>query len=96
MARSPDGDRTVLVSVPPPSSAPQRYMTEADVSRYLLGPWTSPATELAAPGDSPWHARPHLPALPLPTALAVHGGPIPEHTVRARARTPVSPRPPYC
>ncbi|MGW6156347.1 serine/threonine protein kinase [Streptomyces sp. NPDC055144] len=83
IARSPDGDRTVLVSVPLPGSDPQRYMTEADASRYLLGPWASPATELAAPGDSPWHARPYLPALPLPTALAVHRGPLPEHTVRA-------------
>ncbi|MER7200626.1 serine/threonine protein kinase, partial [Streptomyces sp. NPDC000188] len=83
IARTPDGDRTVLVSVPLPGTDPQRYMTEADASRYLLGPWASPATELAAPGDSPWHARPYLPALPLPTALAVHGGPLPEHTVRA-------------
>ncbi|MCX4642789.1 MULTISPECIES: serine/threonine protein kinase [unclassified Streptomyces] len=83
IARTPDGDRTVLVSVPLTGADPQRYMIEADASRYLLGPWASPATELAAPGDSPWHARPYLPALPLPTALAVHGGPLPEHTVRA-------------
>ncbi|MFG2656106.1 serine/threonine protein kinase [Streptomyces sp. NPDC048425] len=83
IARSPDGDRTVLVSVPLPGTDPQRYMTEADASRYLLRPWASPATELAAPGDSPWHARPYLPALPLPTALAVHRGPLPEQTVRA-------------
>lgn len=88
IARSPDGDRTVLVSVPPPSSDPQRYTTEADASRYLLGPWASPATEFAAPGDSPWHARPYLPALPLPTALAVHDGPLAEHTVRALRRRP--------
>ncbi|MFI9776651.1 hypothetical protein ACIHCV_18305 [Streptomyces sp. NPDC051956] len=83
IARTPDGDRTVLVSVPLSGTDPQRYTTEADASRYLLGPWASPATELAAPDDSPWHSRPYLPALPLPTALAVHGGPLPERTVRA-------------
>jgi hypothetical protein len=83
IARSPDGDRTVLVSIPLAGADPQRFMVEADASRYLLGPWVSPATELAPPGESPWHARPYVPALPLPTALAVHGGPLPERTVRA-------------
>ncbi|MFE2990664.1 protein kinase [Streptomyces sp. NPDC059262] len=86
IARSPDGDRTVLVSVPLPGTDLQRYMTEADASRYLLGPWASPATELAAPGDAPWHARPYLPALPLPTVLAVHGGPLPSGAHRPRPR----------
>ncbi|MFF2508411.1 serine/threonine protein kinase [Streptomyces sp. NPDC058067] len=83
IARSPDGDRTVLVSVPLAGADPQRFMVEADASRYLLGPWAYPATDLARPGEAPWHARPYLPALPLPTALAVHGGPLPERTVRA-------------
>ncbi|MGY1578883.1 serine/threonine protein kinase [Streptomyces sp. MN13] len=83
IARSPDGDRTVLLSRPLPTVDPQRFMAEADASRYLLGPWILPPTELAPPGDQPWHARPYLPALPLPTALAVHGGPLPERTVRA-------------
>lgn len=82
IARSPDGDRTVLVSVPLPGTDPQRYMTETDASRHLLGPWASLAIELAPPGDSPWQARPYLPAPPLPTALAVHRGPLPEHAVR--------------
>ncbi|MFI5979010.1 serine/threonine protein kinase [Streptomyces sp. NPDC051452] len=85
IARSPDGDRTVLLSKPLETVDPQRFMTEADVSRYLLGPWVLPANELSAPGEPAWHARPYLPALPLPLALAVHGGPLPERTVRALA-----------
>ncbi|OPF78481.1 serine/threonine protein kinase [Streptomyces antioxidans] len=83
IARSADGGRTVLISVPTEGADPLRFMAEADSSRYLLGPWSSPATELAGPDEAPWHARPYLPALPLPTALLVHGGPLPERTVRA-------------
>jgi serine/threonine protein kinase len=83
IARGPDGDRTVLLSTPLPAVDARRFMAEAEASRYLLGPWSSPATELAPPGDRPWYARPYVPALPLPTALAVHGGPLPERTVRA-------------
>ncbi|MGJ5752946.1 hypothetical protein FB563_1061 [Streptomyces puniciscabiei] len=83
IARSADGDRTVLLSSPLATADPQRFMAEADASRYLLGPWVLPAVELAAPGEQPWHARPYLPALPLPIALALHGGPLPERTVRA-------------
>ncbi|MFE8946511.1 serine/threonine protein kinase [Streptomyces sp. NPDC007856] len=83
IARSADGNRTVLLSSPLATVDPQRFMTEADVSRYLLGPWVLPAAELAAPGEPAWHARPYLPALPLPVALAVHGGPLPARTVRA-------------
>ncbi|ARF57124.1 serine/threonine protein kinase [Streptomyces gilvosporeus] len=83
LARSADGARTVLISVPLPGADPGRFLAEAEVSRYLLGPWSSPATELAPPGAQPWHARPYLPALPLPAALAHHGGPLPVRTVRA-------------
>ncbi|MER6344187.1 serine/threonine protein kinase [Streptomyces sp. NPDC001532] len=83
IARSADGDRTVLIGTPLPATDPRRYMAEAEASRYLLGPWILPAAELAAPGDRPWYARPYLPVLPLPTALAVLGGPLPERTVRA-------------
>ncbi len=83
IARSADGDRTALVSVPLAGADPQAFMTEAETSRYLLGPWASVAVEFAGPGEPPWHARPYLPALPLPTALGVHGGPLPERTVRA-------------
>ena len=83
IARSQDGARTVLVCVPLPGADPGRFLAEAEASRYLLGPWASPATQVSAPGEPAWHARPFLPAVPLPTALAVHGGPLPEHTVRA-------------
>lgn len=85
IARSADGDRTVLLSTPLATVDPQRFMAEADASRYLLGSWVLPATELAAPGDQAWHTRPYVPALPLPVALALHGGPLPERTVRAVA-----------
>ncbi|WP_229852803.1 hypothetical protein, partial [Streptomyces albospinus] len=83
VARSADGDRTVLISLPLPGADAGRFLAEAETSRYLLGPWSAPATELAAPGEPPWHARPYLPVLPLPAALAAHGGPLPERTVRA-------------
>ncbi|MGX7757934.1 serine/threonine protein kinase [Streptomyces angustmyceticus] len=83
IGRSADGDRTVLIGVPLPGADPGRFLAEAETSRYLLGPWSAPAAEVAAPGDAPWHARPYVPVLPLPAALTVHGGPLPEHTVRA-------------
>ncbi|MGI5259870.1 serine/threonine protein kinase [Streptomyces angustmyceticus] len=83
IGRSADGDRTVLIGVPLPGADPGRFLAEAETSRYLLGPWSAPAAEVAAPGDAPWHARPYVPVLPLPAALTVHGGPLPERTVRA-------------
>ncbi|MGW3012714.1 serine/threonine protein kinase [Streptomyces sp. NPDC001219] len=83
IGRSADGDRTVLIGVPLPGGDPGRFMAEAEDSRYLLGPWSSPAAEVAAAGDDPWHARPYVPVLPLPAVLTVHGGPLPERTVRA-------------
>ncbi|MFF1453460.1 serine/threonine protein kinase [Streptomyces sp. NPDC058274] len=85
IARSVDGDRTVHLSRPLATMDPQRFMAEAGSSRYLLGPWVLPAVELAAPGHEVWCARPYVPALPLPIALAVYGGPLPERTVRSLA-----------
>ncbi|WP_017237044.1 serine/threonine protein kinase [Streptomyces sp. SS] len=83
VARTRDGERTVLLSAPLPGADPARFATEADAARRLLGPWTAPVTDLAGAGESPWYATPYVPALPLPVALAVHGGPLPEATVRA-------------
>ncbi|MEV0262214.1 serine/threonine protein kinase [Streptomyces sp. NPDC050617] len=83
IARSADGERTVLAGVPHEDADPRRFATEAQASRYLLGPYCAPAVEFSSPGEPPWHARPYLPALPLPTAVAVNGAPLPEHTVRA-------------
>lgn len=83
IARSSDGQHTVLLSLPLPGSDPRRFLTEADASRYLLGPCAAPATALAGPDEPAWCSRPYQPVLPLPTALAVHAGPLPERTVRA-------------
>ncbi|MEU6510623.1 serine/threonine protein kinase [Streptomyces sp. NPDC046942] len=83
IARSSDGQRTVLLSLPHSGRDPQRFLAEAEASRYLLGSCSAPATAVAGPGEPAWYASPYLPVLPLPTALAVHGGPLPERTVRA-------------
>lgn len=83
VARSADGDRAVLLSAPLPGADPERFLTEAQAARSLLGPWIAPVTEVADSPASPWYATPYLPALPLPVVLSVHGGPLPEGTVRA-------------
>ncbi|WP_405664292.1 serine/threonine protein kinase [Streptomyces sp. NBC_01166] len=83
IGRSADGERTVLISAPLDGADPGRFLVEADAGRRLLGPWVLPVAELAAPPDAPWYAAPYLPVLPLPVALAVHGGPLPERTVRS-------------
>ncbi|MET7716801.1 serine/threonine protein kinase [Streptomyces sp. NPDC005407] len=83
VARSADGERTMLVRAPLEGADPGRFLVEADAARRLLGPWVSPVSEVAPPSTAPWYASPYLPALPLPVALAVHGGPLPERTVRA-------------
>ncbi|MFI0190023.1 serine/threonine protein kinase [Streptomyces sp. NPDC017082] len=83
IARGADSTDTVLLSLPLPGADPRRFLAEAEDSRYLLGPCAAPATAVAGPDGPAWHARPYLPVLPLPTALAVHGGPLPERTVRA-------------
>ncbi|MDV5146064.1 serine/threonine protein kinase [Streptomyces sp. SBC-4] len=94
VARTPDGSRTVLLSAPLPGTDPARFAAEADAARHLLGPWIAPVTDVAEPAAGPvgsgpapsgpaWYASPYVPALPLPVALAVHGGPLPETTVRA-------------
>ncbi|MFB7448610.1 serine/threonine protein kinase [Streptomyces sp. NPDC056194] len=83
IARTSDGERTVLLSAPLPGADPARFVAEADAGRRLLGPWIAAVTDLSSPGETPWYATPYLPLLPLPVALAVHGGPLPEATVRA-------------
>ncbi|MFD7322696.1 serine/threonine protein kinase [Streptomyces sp. NPDC059875] len=81
IARSADGDRTVLLSAPLRGADPAGFLTEAQAGQRLLGPWIAPITEVSA-ADAPFHATPYVPSLPLPVALAVHGGPLPEETVR--------------
>ncbi|MBP2582452.1 serine/threonine protein kinase [Streptomyces sp. PvR006] len=83
VARTEDGEHTVLLNTPLPGTDPARFAVEADAARHLIGPWVAPVTSVAGPGETPWYASPYTPALPLPVALAVHGGPLPETTVRA-------------
>ncbi|WP_395360848.1 serine/threonine protein kinase [Streptomyces sp. YH02] len=87
VARTEDGEQTVLLSTPSAGTDPARFAAEADAARFLLGPWIAPVTAVAGPGEAPWYASPYVPALPLPVALAVHGGPLPEATVRAVGAT---------
>lgn len=87
VARTEDGEHTVLLSTPLPGTDPARFAVEADAARRLLGPWVAPVTSVAGPGEVPWYASPYVPALPLPVALAVHGGPLPETAVRAVGAT---------
>ncbi|MFD4586717.1 serine/threonine protein kinase [Streptomyces sp. NPDC058434] len=81
--RADDGDRTVLLGAPLPGADAARFADEADGARRLSGPWVSPVTQVAPTGAVRWCTSPYLPALPLPVALAVHGGPLPEVSVRA-------------
>ncbi|WP_432116171.1 serine/threonine protein kinase [Streptomyces sp. S1] len=96
VARGEDG-RTVLLSTPLPGADPARFAAEAGAGRHLTGPWIAPVTEVTGPspgagviseagagaGPAPaWYATPYLPLLPLPVALAVYGGPLPEGVVR--------------
>ncbi|GGR34985.1 hypothetical protein GCM10010497_42020 [Streptomyces cinereoruber] len=95
VARGRDG-RTVLLSVPLPGADPVRFAAEAEAGRHLAGPWIAPVTEVSAPfagggaisgapdssAGQAWYTTPYLPVLPLPVALAVHGGPLPEAAVR--------------
>lgn len=83
VARSADGDRTVLVSAPLDGTDPGRFLVEAQAARGFGGPWVLPVVEVSPTPAAAWCATPYLPVLPLPVALAVHGGPLPEHTVRA-------------
>ncbi|MFD4140492.1 serine/threonine protein kinase [Streptomyces sp. NPDC058572] len=83
IARTADGDRTVLLSAPLAGIDPGRFLVEADAARRLQTPWVFPVIGLSPLPDEPWYAVPYLPVLPLPVALAVHGGPLPERTVRA-------------
>lgn len=82
IARTAEGDRTSVVSVPLDGVDSARFLVEAQAARCHLGPWFAPVTEYAEPGVPAWCARPYVPAVPLPTALAVHGGPFAEDVLR--------------
>ncbi|MER7520435.1 serine/threonine protein kinase [Streptomyces sp. NPDC126499] len=94
VARESADDRTVLLTVPHTGTDPALFRQEAEAAQRLPAPWTLPVTEVMATLDvvgaagardgagAPACAGPYVPALPLPVALAVHGGPLPEEAVR--------------
>ncbi|WP_239484569.1 serine/threonine protein kinase [Streptomyces sp. CS081A] len=82
VARSADGDRDLLVSLPRPDADPARWAVEAEGARRLSLPGFLPVTEVGGTAELPWCATPYVPALPLPAALRAHGGPLPEPFVR--------------
>ncbi|MEV5684039.1 serine/threonine protein kinase [Streptomyces sp. NPDC052164] len=87
VARSADGERTVIACVPRADADPARWAEEARQARGLSVPGFLPVAEAVdathGPGGFPWYAAAYAPVLPLPAALAAHGGPLPERYVRA-------------
>ncbi|MFI9027300.1 PQQ-binding-like beta-propeller repeat protein [Streptomyces sp. NPDC053560] len=89
LAREERSGRVHTLMLPPDGSSHDpayavRFRAEAENSRRLAGPWFAPVTAVSLPGaEPPWVAYDCFPALPLPAALAVHGGPLPAATVRA-------------
>ncbi|MGW4076706.1 outer membrane protein assembly factor BamB family protein [Streptomyces asiaticus] len=89
LARDGRTGRTVVLTLPPAASADDagyrvRFRAEAENSRRLRGPWAAPVVDVAPPdAQLPWVAHDCFPAMTLPAALAAHGGPLPEDTVRA-------------
>ncbi|MFG2876882.1 serine/threonine protein kinase [Streptomyces sp. NPDC048337] len=82
LARGGDGERTVLLCVPPVGADPSRWAIEAEGARRLSVPGFLNVSEVGGSAGFPWYAAPYTPALPLPEALAAYGGPLPEDTVR--------------
>ncbi|MFH8569320.1 serine/threonine protein kinase [Streptomyces sp. NPDC017993] len=82
LARSADGARTVLVSLPAPGVDPVRWAAEAQWAHRLTQPGFWPVEQFGGTAAFPWHASPYRPVLPLNAALGAHGGPLPEEAVR--------------
>ncbi|MFC4612293.1 serine/threonine protein kinase [Streptomyces maoxianensis] len=82
IARSIDGDSTVIVCVPRIGADPSRWAIEAEGARRLSIAGLLPVTEVGGTSGFPWCTSAFVPALPLPAALAAHGGPLPEPVVR--------------
>ncbi|MFI2350348.1 serine/threonine protein kinase [Streptomyces sp. NPDC019443] len=83
IARSADGDRTVIVCVPRIGADSSRWAVEAEGARRLSIPGLLPVTEVGGTSGFPWRTSAYVPALPLPAALAAHDGPLPEPVVRS-------------
>lgn len=78
LARRADGDGTVLLCLPRPGADAARWSAEAQGAYRLSSvPGFLPVHESGHdPSGGPWYAAPYTPALPLPAALAAHGGPL--------------------
>ncbi|MFE6779098.1 serine/threonine protein kinase [Streptomyces sp. NPDC057702] len=87
LARGPDGAHTLWVSLPAPGADPGRWAAEARWASQVDQPGFWPVARLGGTAAFPWHASPYRPLLPLTSALAAHGGPLPESTVRAIGAT---------
>ncbi|MFF5017242.1 serine/threonine protein kinase [Streptomyces sp. NPDC001165] len=83
IARSHDGNRTVVVALPPIGADHARWAAEATTARGLALPGLLPIAELDTSPTLPWYGAEYRPLLALPTVLGAHGGPLPDHTVRA-------------
>ncbi|MFD3551608.1 serine/threonine protein kinase [Streptomyces goshikiensis] len=82
LGRTADGEHTVLLCAPLPEAAPAAWAIEAELASRLSVPrFLRPASQGSGAG-LPWYAVPYTPVLPLPAALAAHGGPLPEDLVR--------------
>ncbi|MEO3766592.1 PQQ-binding-like beta-propeller repeat protein [Streptomyces sp. B8F3] len=74
--------RVVVLMTPPAALAADpgfrvRFASEAGTSARLAGPAAAPVAGVAPQEEEPWVAYDCAPALPLPAALAAHGGPLP-------------------
>ncbi|MEU1463734.1 serine/threonine protein kinase [Streptomyces sp. NPDC005727] len=83
IARSGDGERTVVLSLPPSGADHARWAAEALTARDLALPGLVRITELGTSLDLPWYGVEYRPLLALPAILGAYGGPLPEHAVRA-------------
>ncbi|XIE79053.1 serine/threonine protein kinase [Streptomyces sp. SBR177] len=89
VVRGTDGDRTYLARLPRTDADPRRWTVEAsEALRLGAGPGPGipgflPVEEVGGTAEAPWCLTPYVPAISLPTALRVHGGPLPEPFVRA-------------
>ncbi|MEU8823118.1 PQQ-binding-like beta-propeller repeat protein [Streptomyces sp. NPDC048636] len=89
LARDDRTGRVMVLTFPHASLAGDagyavRFRAEAENSRRLRGRWAASVVDVAPAGAAlPWIAHDCVPALTLPAALAAHGGPLPEPTVRA-------------
>ncbi|MEV0415567.1 serine/threonine protein kinase [Streptomyces sp. NPDC050448] len=82
LARTADGERTVLVCVPRVGADPSRWVIEAEGARRLSVARFLTVAEVGGTAGFPWYAAPYTPMLPLPAVLAAYGGPLPENLVR--------------